>query len=313
MEILKPRKLNKNELIGLISPASSPDELSKIDDSVSYLERLGYSVVLGKNVGKINGYLAGTDQERVDDLHYMFKKKEVKAIFCLRGGYGSGRILDKIDYNLIKKNPKILVGYSDITSLQMAILKKTGLITFAGPMLLTDFLNQIHPSAEEIFWITLTSNKKIGKLKSIGDKEIQFLRKGRTIGRLIGGNLSTFVSLIGSDYLPKLDKCIILLEETCEPPYKIDRMFNQLRISGILKNSNGVLLGAFNDCLETNPEKNTLTLGEVIQEYLGNLKKPVLYNLSHGHIKENLILPIGLNVKLNSEKKIIEFAEKAVV
>jgi len=313
MEILKPRKLNKNELIGLISPASSPDELSKIDDSVSYLERLGYSVALGKNVGKINGYLAGTDQERVDDLHYMFKKKEVKAIFCLRGGYGSGRILDKIDYNLIKKNPKILVGYSDITSLQMAILKKTGLITFAGPMLLTDFLNQIHPSAEEIFWITLTSNKKIGKLKSIGDKEIQFLRKGRTIGRLIGGNLSTFVSLIGSDYLPKLDKCIILLEETCEPPYKIDRMFNQLRISGILKNSNGVLLGAFNDCLETNPEKNTLTLGEVIQEYLGNLKKPVLYNLSHGHIKENLILPIGLNVKLNSEKKIIEFAEKAVV
>ena len=313
MKILKPRKLNKKDVIGLISPASSPVDLSKIEDSVSYLEKLGYSVALGKNVGKISGYLAGTDQERVDDLHDMFMKKEIKAIFCIRGGFGSGRLLDKIDYNLIKKNPKILVGYSDITALQKAILKKVGLITFAGPMLLPDFLNEIHPSAEELFWKTLTSNKKIGKIKSIGDKKIQFLKKGKIKGILIGGNLSTFVSLIGSDYLPKLDKCILLLEETCEPPYKIDRMFNQLRLSGIFENSNGILLGAFNDCLENNTEKNTLTLGEVIQDYLGDLKKPVLYNLCHGHIKENLILPIGLNVKINSSKNYIEFAENAVI
>jgi len=312
MKILKPKKLKKNDVIGLISPASSPDDLSKIEEGVRYLEGLGYSVETGKNVGKINGYLAGSDKERIEDLDSMFKKKEIKAVFCLRGGYGSGRLLDKIDYNLIKKNPKILVGYSDITALQLAIFKKTRLITFSGPMVVSDLINQIHNKSEEIFWSMLTSGKKIGKLKSIGGKEIQYMRKGKGIGTLIGGNLSTFVSLIGTEFLPKLTNYVLLLEDTCEPPYKIDRMFNQLKLSGIFDKSKGIMLGAFNDCIDENSEKNTLTLGEVIQDYLGKLKKPVLYNLSHGHIKENLILPIGLKVKLNSSKNYIDFTENAV-
>lgn len=312
MKIIKPKKLKKNDVIGLISPASSPDDLSKIEVGVRYLEGLGYSVETGKNVGKINGYLAGSDKERVEDLHSMFQKKEIKAVFCLRGGYGSGRLLDKIDYNLIKKNPKILVGYSDITALQMAIFKKAGLISFSGPMVVSDLINQIHNTSEEIFWNMLTSSKKIGKLKSIGEKEIQYLRKGKGIGTLIGGNLSTFVSLIGTEFIPKLTNYILLLEDTCEPPYKIDRMFNHLKLSGIFYKSKGVMLGAFNDCIEENPEKNTLTLGEVIQDYLGKLNKPVLYNLSHGHINENLILPFGLKVRLNSSKDYIEFTENAV-
>lgn len=312
MKIIKPKKLKKNDLIGIISPGSSPDDLSKIEDGVKYLEKLGYNVETGKNVGKTNGYLAGNDNERLEDLHYMFGKKEIKAIFCLRGGYGSGRLLDKIDYNLIKKNPKIFVGYSDITALHLAIFKKTKLITFAGPMLTSDFLQDLHTEAEEQFWSVLTSNKKIGKIKSFGERQIQSLRKGKAQGILLGGNLSVLTSILLSDFLPKFEQNILLLEETCEPPYKIDRMFNQLRLSGILEKSAGIILGAFNDCLEKNAEKKTLTLGEIIHDYLGNSVKPVLYNLSHGHINENLTLPIGLKVKMDGYKNYIEFTESAM-
>ena len=313
MKIIKPKKLKKNDTIGIISPGSSPDDLSKIEEGVKYLEKLGYNVEAGKNVGKTNGYLAGNDNERLDDLHYMFRKKEIKAIFCLRGGYGSGRLLDKINFNIIKKNPKIFVGYSDITALHLSIFKKTNLITFAGPMIATDFLEGLNEKAEECFWSMLTSSKKIGKIKSIGDREIQSLRKGKSQGALFGGNLSVLTSLLGSNFIPIFEKSILLLEETCEPPYKIDRMFNQLKLAGVFQKTSGIILGAFNNCREENSEKHTLTLGEVIQDYLGDSKKPVIYNFSHGHIKEILTLPIGLKVKLNSDKNYIEFTESAVV
>jgi len=242
----------------------------------------------------------------------MFKNKKINAIFCLRGGYGTGRLLDKIDYNIIKKNPKIFVGYSDITAIQLAVFKRANLVTFAGPMIVSDFVKDLCTEAEAQFWTILTSNKKIGKIKSIGERQIQALVKGKCQGSLLGGNLSVLTSLLGSKFLPRFDKNILLLEETCEPPYKIDRMFNQLRLAGIFKNISGIILGAFNDCREGNSEKDTLTLGEIIQDYLASLKIPVLYNLSHGHLNENLTLPIGLQVKVNGVKNSIEITESAL-
>ena len=143
MSIQKPKRLNKKDVIGIISPASSPDEFSRVERGVKYLEGLGYRVKIGANVGKNHGYLAGTDQERVDDIHTMFKDKNVKAIFTLRGGYGAFRLLDRIDYRIIKNNPKIFVGYSEITALQMAFLEKAGLITFAGPIVAVDFYDEV--------------------------------------------------------------------------------------------------------------------------------------------------------------------------
>ena len=145
MSIVKPKRLKPGDVVGVISPASSPDDPIKIENGVKYLEKNGYRVVVGKNVGKYLGYLAGSDQERVDDLHSMFKNKDVKAIFCLRGGYGSGRLLDIIDYKIIRNNPKIFIGYSDINALQMAFFTKCGLITFAGPMVAVDFNEEINP------------------------------------------------------------------------------------------------------------------------------------------------------------------------
>jgi len=312
MKIVKPKRLAKGDVIGIISPASSPDDLSTVETGVKYLESLGYRVEVGKNVGKVHGYLAGSTDERLDDLHYMFKNKDIKAIFCVRGGYGSTRILDKIDYNLIKRNPKIFVGYSDISALQLSFFHKVGLVTFAGPMVSVDFSGEVSKYTEEIFWRLLTSNKSYGKLELPEGEKISALQKGAVKTRILGGNLALFTSLIGTDYLPSMKDKILLIEEIGELPYRVDRMLNQLRLSKILSQVKGVVLGAFIDCNEIDPTKRTLTLGEVIQEYFGNLGVPVVYNFKHGHIKDNITVPIGAMFKLNASRNYIEIAESAV-
>ncbi len=312
MKIIKPKKLQTGDVIGIISPASTPNNLEDIEKGVSYLEKLGYRVEIGQNVGKKHGYLAGTDEERLDDLHSMFVNKDVKAIFCVRGGYGSGRLLDRLNYSLIKKNPKIFVGYSDITSLQMAILKKTGLVTFAGPMLATDFSDEVNEYAEENFWRVITVSKKIGKLHNPRDEKFYILNSGRGEGQILGGNLATLNSLTGTQYMPNLKNSILLLEDIDESPYKIDRMLNQLKLAGIFDQINGVILGRFVDCYEKDKSKDFIKLNEVIEHYLGKLKTPVLYSFSHGHIKENITIPLGVQCKLNASRGFIEILESAV-
>ena len=313
MKTIKPPKLNKNELIGIISPASSPNDLDTIEKGVKYLENLGYSVKVGKNVGKKHGFLAGTDQERLSDLHNMFSDKNVKAIFSIRGGYGSGRLLDRINFNLIKKNPKIFVGYSDITALHMAIYQKTGLVTFAGPMVSSDFSGEINKFAEENFWKLITSNKKVGKLNNPGNEKFFILNSGRAEGKILGGNLALMNSLMGTKYLPSFKDSILLIEEIGEEPYRVDRLFNQLRLSNILKETNGVILGRFVDCYDNERSNNKIDLNEVIENYFTDLKKPVIYNFSHGHIKENLTIPFGLHCKLNASRCFVEITENAVI
>jgi muramoyltetrapeptide carboxypeptidase len=312
MGIVKPKRLKQGDVIGIISPASSPDDLTKINHGVEYLEKIGYRVEIGKNVGSQEGYLAGSDLQRLSDLHEMFHNKNVKAIFSIRGGYGSGRLLDKIDYKLIRNNPKIFVGYSDITALQMAFFTKTGLVTFGGPMVAVDFHDEISPFTEEVFWRTITSNKKIGRIQNPRKEKFYLLNKGRGQGRLLGGNLSILTSLMGTEYLPKLKDSILLLEDANEAPYRIDRMFNQLRLAKILKQVSGIILGHFVDCYETDTAKRSFTLNEVIIEYFQNSQLPVLYNVKHGHIKENITIPYGVKCVLNATRGFIEITENAV-
>jgi muramoyltetrapeptide carboxypeptidase len=312
MTLLKPKKLNKKDVIGIISPASSPDEFLRVEKAVKYIESLGYRVKIGSNVGKNHGYLAGSDQERINDIHSMFKDKNVKAIFSLRGGYGAFRLLDKIDYKIIRNNPKIFVGYSEITALQMAFFEKAGLITFAGPMVAVDLYENISPFTEQHFWETITSNKKNGKLKFPEDQKLPYLQKGNASGRIIGGNLAVFAALLGTQYFPNLTGKILLLEDIGELPYRVDRMLNQLRLSGSFKKIKGIILGRFVDCNEHDPDKKTLSLGEVIQHYIGTLKTPSIYTFPHGHIKDFVTVPFGLKVNLNATKGTVEFAEAAV-
>ena len=312
MKAIKPKKLQKGDLIGLISPASTLDDPSRLENGVRYLERLGYKVEVGKNVGKCNGYLAGTDEERTDDLHTMFTNKKVKAVFCIRGGYGSARLLDKIDYRIIKNHPKIFVGYSDISSLQLAFFFKTGLISFAGPMVGVDFHEDVNPFTEEMFWKLITSSKKFGRINSPDDENILSLSPGSTTGRIIGGNLSVISALIGTEYFPDLKDKILLIEETGEMPYRVDRMFNQLKLAKMFQGIRGIVIGSFSDCQETDPNKKTLTLGEVITNYLSSLKKPVVYNFKHGHLRGNITVPMGATIRLNASRKFMEISESVV-
>lgn len=312
MNYLKPKKLQKGDLIGIISPASSAEDSNLINKGTRYIESLGYRVELGKNIRKSRGYLAGTDEERVQDIHQMFKAKNIKAVFCLRGGYGAFRLLDKINYKLIRNNPKIFVGFSEITSLQMAFLKKANLITFAGPMVVPNFSKDVSPYTEENFWRLITSNKKIGRLKFPNSEKLPNINRGNVTGQLIGGNLAVFVSLIGSQFLPILKDKILLLEDVSEFPYKIDRMMNQLKLNQIFKKIKGIILGRFVDCLEHDPTKKTLTLSEVMEDYLRGIKVPTIYTFPHGHIKDMLTLPMGVKVKLNATKGFVEINEGSV-
>ncbi len=313
MRTIKPAALKKGDLIGLISPASSPEELNRIENSVKYFEKLGYSVICGQNVGKFRGYLAGTDEERLDDLHSMFTNKKVKAIFCLRGGYGAFRLLDRINYKLIQANPKIFVGYSEITSLQNAIYAKTGLLTFAGPMPAVDFVNEISPYTEEFFWQLVTSKKKKGKIKYPTEPLPQKLKNGTAVGQIIGGSLAVFSALAGTKFFPDLKNKILILEDINEAPYRVDRLLNQLKLVGVFSKIKGIILGRFVDCYEDDANKKTLTLGEIIDDYIRPLKIPSIYVFPHGHIKDFITIPLGLKIKLDAEKKSVVFLEPAVI
>lgn len=312
MKPVKPSALKKKDLIGIITPASTPSDLTRIDKGLNYLEQLGYNVEVGKNVGKSFGYLAGTDAERLADLHYMFAKKEVKAIICARGGYGTPRLLNKIDFKLIKKNPKIFVGYSDITVLQMAFLKKANLVTFAGPMLAVDFHNDISKFTEEMFWQIVTSTKKFGKVILPSESKINTIHKGKSEGRIIGGNLALLLSVFGSSFLPDFKDKILLIEDVGEAPYRIDRMLNQLRVTNTFNKIAGLIAGQFTECIEKDPETKTLSLDEIFTHYFSEVKVPVIDNFPHGHIKHNVTIPFGIKVKLNASKGYVEYLENAV-
>lgn len=312
MKTIKPPHLKKGDLIGLISPASTPDNLERINEGVRYLESLGYRVVIGKNVGKVRGYLAGTDEERLSDLHEMFSNKNVKAIFCVRGGYGTIRFLDRVDYSLIKKNPKIFVGYSDITALQLAIFKKTGLITFSGPMAAVDFAGEVNQFTAETFWRMVTSTKPFGNMKNPENEKISCFNHGHAKGILLGGNLSLVCSLLGTPFLPEFNKSILFLEDVDEKPYRIDRYFAQMKLAKIFDKVSGIVLCNFTNCVETDTTKKSLTLNEVVYDYFSKIRKPTLYNLIYGHINPKNTIPIGVNAAIDCNKGSVEILESCV-
>ncbi len=308
---LKPPALRRGDVIGIVSPASSPDDFSRIEKGVAYLEGLGYRVKLGRYIYKRLGYLSASDDERAKDLNEMFADPQVRAIICVRGGYGTPRILDKIDYGVIKRNPKIFVGYSDITALQLAIFKKVGLITFSGPMLAVDIYSNFDAYSEEFFWMILTSKSREIEVKNPDGAEISVLKQGKAMGTLLGGNLSLLASTVGTKFQPNFNDSILVIEDIGEEPYRIDRYLAQLKNAGILNKINGCILGQFTDCVPKEPEKS-LTLEQIFQDYFGNLKVPVISNLSYGHIPRKITLPIGAKIKIDTKRGTITIVERVL-
>lgn len=313
VKVMKPPPLQKRDVIGFVSPASPPPSFERIEKAVSYLENLGYRVEVGKHVMDQCGYLAGQDVERARDFNDFLKNRTIKAIFAIRGGYGTPRILRLIDYDIIRKNPKIIVGYSDITALQLALFAKCRLVTFSGPMAGVEMWNSMDPYTEEHFWRLLTSPKKIGRLKNPPEETIRAYGKGTSEGILLGGNLALVLSNLATPYSPSYNNTILFLEDVDEAPHRIDRMFAQLRNAGILSNVAGLLLGKFTDCVPTDPSKPHLKTEEVLEEFSQSVTVPLLANLQFGHIPQKLTIPLGVKARLSTRMRSIEIMESAVI
>ncbi|SHE34897.1 MULTISPECIES: S66 peptidase family protein [Caloramator] len=293
------KKLNKGDKVSLIAPAGAIFNDELIKKSIQIINEFGYSVKLGKNINSKYGYLAGEDNKRVEDLIDAFKDKEVKAIFCIRGGYGTIRLLDKINYNVIKNNKKIFVGYSDITSLH-ASFSHLDFPTFHGPM----FSYDIFKNNDNYNLLFEFLEGRIDKL----NYALTPIREGNIEGKIVGGNLCVLCSLIGTQYQYKFKNSILFIEEINEEPYKIDRFLNQLYHSNILNEVEGIILGSFTNC---NPEdKNRSFSFEYIYEYIKELTtKPIYFGLQSGHDYTNKLLPLNITAKIIDNKLIINKGE----
>ena len=294
--LLKPPRLRPGDVIGVIAPAS-PMKHDRLENGIRYLESLGYKTKVGKAVYREQGYLAGRDRDRADDINRMFRDRRVQAIFCIRGGYGTPRLLPLLDYDAIRANPKIFVGYSDITAIQLAMLQRTGLVTFSGPMVASEMGKGIDPFTEESFWRLVTHPEPFGDLVRPAAGRYDLISRGSAAGPVIGGCLSLVVSLVGSPYFPEAAGSIFCVEEIGEAPYRIDRMLTQLREAGILKNIGGFVLGQMTDCVATDDEPSQ-TLDDLMRDFIKPLKVPAISGLDYGHVNVKHTLPFGVRAEL---------------
>ncbi len=310
MRILKPAALRHGDVIGICAPASPPASPDSLDAGIRYLEQLGYRVELGKNLYRKRGYLAGSDAQRVADIHQLFLNPKVKAIVAARGGYGAHRILAKLNYKLIRRNPKILVGYSDVTALQMAIFSRARLTSVSGAMVI-EMPGTFKPAREEMFWRSLTSKKPLGIIRGARNWPLQFSREKISNGRILGGNLSLLAGLMGTPYFPLINHLVLLLEEIDERPYRVDRTLQQMKLNRLFERARGIVLGAFIDCTPVKG-KPSLRLQQVFGETFHDTSIPILSGFRYGHLSNSLTIPLGVRVRLNGTKNTLEFLESAV-
>lgn len=300
----RPEPLKKGDKVALIAPCG-PVKKERIDPAVKAMESLGLHVVLGDCCTCSRGFLAGeNDRARADEVNRMFEDPTIKGIFAMRGGYGSGRILDMLDYDLIKANPKVFEGYSDVTALHIAFNQKCHLVTFHGPMASTEFYKGIDEYTLDYFKRNIFTKEPLGVIKNPEFEEIKTLVKGKAKGILTGGNLSLIVSSIGTKYEINTKGKILFIEEVGEEPYRIDRMLLQLKQSGKFKDAAGIVLGQWTRCTADEADKS-LTLQEIFDDLIVNEKKPIIYNVACGHSTPTITLPMGAMAKIEDGKLII--------
>lgn len=297
--IIKPPRLRKGDLIGVISPAG-PVDSAELQSGLALLESSGFGVRLPEHVYDRKDYLAGEDQSRLHDFHVMFEDSDIKAVICARGGYGSMRLLDRINFDLVRRNPKIFVGYSDITALHMAIWGKTGLVSFHGPMV------RELPGKDESNWNRLERLLSSPEAFNLELKGAEVLVPGWAEGRLVGGNLSLVCHLMGTPFLPSLQGCLLFLEEKGEPMYRIDRMLTHLLLSGQLRGVAGLMAGGFEGCGEEG------AVSRLLEERFARLGVPIVAGLPVGHGRENVALPIGPIAQIDTDQMTLSIPESCV-
>lgn len=315
---IKPKRLRAGDTVGLITPSTYVSDPDRLLLAARTMEYFGLKPKFGKNVGKRAGYVGGTAQERLDDLHAAFRDPEVNAVFCVRGGYGSEHLLDRIDYDLIRRNPKVFLGYSDITALHLAIRKRTGMVTFHGPVVLSRFTDY----TQKWFRKALFEAVPVGEVTNPPEANtlrpshpLRTVRPGRARGPLVGGNLSLIATTMGTPFEIDTRGAILFIEDVEEQPYSMDRMLTQLRLAGKLQSAAGVVFGECNACRPSDYQpafESTFSLGEVVDNILGELNIPVLAGLTIGHTDDQLTLPEGVVALLDASGQRLVIEEAAV-
>ncbi|WP_010099261.1 S66 peptidase family protein [Ornithinibacillus scapharcae] len=296
--MLLPKALQEGDTVGIIAPASPP-EMKCLQDALPFFKNLGLNVKLGKHIREVYGYLAGTDEKRLEDFHDMMVDESIKAIIFARGGYGTGRIVADINYDLVRNNPKIIWGYSDITYLHTAIRQKTGLVTFHGPMVASDIAD---PDFDVLTASSFQQLFSPTTLQYNGDAScLHVLVEGESAGTLVGGNLSLLVNTLGTEFEINTEGKILLIEDIDEPPYRVDALLNQLKLAGKLASTAGIVVGDF---ANAKPKKEpSLTLDEIFNHYLGDLTCPVMSGFKIGHCFPHFAVPLGVRAILNTKEK----------
>ena len=314
---LKPARLKAGDTVGLVCPAAPAYSKQTVQVIVESMQALGFKVKFGKRMWERYGYLAGKDADRAADLNDMFADSSVQAIICVHGGWGCARLLPLLDYDTIKQNPKVLLGYSDVTALLLGIYSQTGLVTFHGPVgavswieFTVGYLRKILMEGEAVRY---ENPKVVGdNLTQVADR-IDTIVAGKAKGRLLGGNLTVLSHLLGSPYVPDWKGSLFFCEDVDEAPYRVDRMLTQLKLSGILNDMNGFIFGKCTECEPGNGSYGSLTLEDLWLDHIQPAQTPAFAGAMIGHIRQKFTIPVGIEAEIDASTGIIQLLEKAVV
>ncbi len=319
MSLLRPRRLAPGQTVGLVAPSSAPNEPDLIRFAIEIIESLGLRVRPGKHLFDREGYFAGADADRAEDLNAMFADDGIDAIWCVRGGYGASRILPLLDYARMRQSPKALVGYSDITALHMAIHTTASLVTFHGPVPWRAFTPYALGELKRVLFepaapVRVAAPPRFERREGQVDREnrVTTLVPGKTRGRLLGGNLCLMAHLTGTPYAPDLRDAILFLEDVDEPYYRIDRFLTQLWLSGGLERVAGVAFGKFTRCEPSAFYVQNRVLEDILAERCRALGVPAVAGLMIGHVDDQTTLPIGCLAELDADAGTLTLLEPGV-
>ena len=313
---IKPPALKRGDLVALFNPSGFADD-ALIQRATVNLETLGFRVMHAAHLRASRGNTAGTIGQRLTDLHTLFGNREVRALWAARGGSGTAQLLPYIDYGLVVRNPKVVIGYSDLTSLLLALYAKSGLVTFHGPVASSGFtpftVSQLEAILIEGSASHVMSTADEHAKRAVNEPHFvqRVLHSGSAEGTLLGGNLSVLTSMVGTPYLPDTGNALLFLEEISEAPYRIDRMLTQLEQSGMLSKVRGAMLGVFVKC-EPAAGDESLVLSQALTDHFAARPIPSAYGLSFGHIASQWLLPIGVRARFDADARTVTLLESAV-
>ena len=311
MDMLKPKPLRRGDTIGLVGISGAMhDPETKFDKMLASIDALGYKMIIADSCREEYGYLSGTDASRAKGLNQMFRDDRVDAVICMRGGYGVARMLDMVDFDVMRANPKLVLGYSDITALHTAIHMKVGMTTIHGPMPCSAWM-EFDDFSRESMLRAVSSTEPLGFVTNPEGMTPQCVVPGKCSGLLVGGNLTLIASACGTPFALDATDKVLLLEDIGEYIYRLDSMLTQIRQAGLFEQCAGVVLGGFTNCTEEY-ERYALHLEDIIRDIIVPAGKPVLANMSIGHTPSKITVPLGVQVNLDADAGTLEFAEAAL-